>query len=119
MLNSVVFEKKLNSTGSAVEVGYNLEHLMLEMPENHFRYATFDSRGGLERVRSGAKTQERGYLGSRAHSYHCGHHWACAFRSSARQSCVMATVQESNNLDDFDIEQVINWEEHNYASKVC
>lgn len=101
-----------------MEVDNNLEHLTLEMPENHFRYPTFDSRGSLERGRR-AKTQERGYLGSRARFCHCGHHWAGAFRSSARQSCVMATVQESNNLDDFDIEQVINWEEHNYASKVC
>lgn len=84
------------------------------MPENHFRYTT----GSLDRTPS-AKTQERGYLGSRARDYGCGLQWACACRPSARENSVMATEQESNNLEDFDIEQVINWEEHNYASKVC
>lgn len=97
----------------------NLDPLVFKMPENHFRYNSFGNRDSLDRVIFGTKTQERGYLRSRARENSCGLQWACAHRSSARQSCVMATDQESNNLDDFDIEQVINWEEHNYASKVC
>ncbi|XP_048576920.1 protein piccolo isoform X2 [Nematostella vectensis] len=46
-----------------------------------------------------------------------GLYWACASCDLVRQSCVMAADPGSNNLEDFDIEQVINWDEHNYASK--
>lgn len=87
------------------------------MPEHHFRFSPFDNREDLERV-ARSKTQERGYSESRALGCGCGVDWACASRCSALQS-VMASNQGSNNLEDFDIEQVINWEEHNYASKVC
>jgi hypothetical protein len=93
--------------------------MIAEMKENHFRYSINDHRKRLERDGKAVFSQERGYLESRARDSECGCYWACAHRISARQSCVMATDQESNNLDDFDIEQVINWEEHNYASKVC
>lgn len=90
-----------------------------EMKENHFRSVMIDRRERLVRDGNFVLAQERGYLESRARDNHCGWDWACAVPISARQSCVMATDQESNNLDEFDLEQVINWEEHNYASKVC
>lgn len=96
-----------------------LDHLnfISQMPEHHFRFSNYNNRGNLDREWR-RKTQERGYSATRAQEFSSGVDWACAVRCSARES-VMALNQESNNLDDFDIEEVINWEEHNYASKVC
>lgn len=31
----------------------------------------------------------------------------------------MASNSEANLPSDFDIDEVINWDEHNYSSKVC
>lgn len=96
-----------------------LDHLNLitQMPEHHFRFSNYDNRENLGR-KWRRKAQERGYLATRAQECSSGVNWACAVHCSTRES-VMASNQESNNLDDFDIEEVINWEEHNYASKVC
>jgi len=92
-------------------------NLISHMPEHHFRFSNDNNRDNLGRVWK-RKTQKRGYSSTRAHLCSSGIDWACAFHCSARES-IMASNEESNTLDDFDIEEVINWEEHNYASKVC